>query len=604
MPLRAFITAHARPIWVFVCLVLVASCGTEGPTTPTPVVEPRFTLSGTVTRVGGGPIVGARAELLSGPGGPRSTLSDAQGRYAFAELLPGEFTLRVSATGLLPRNATIALRENQTFDVALDVDPGDGDVPPSDRFRVAGVVRAAADGRAVEAATVEVVSGVGIGQRTESDVEGRYALSGVPAGELRIRATAGGFGAQESTVVLIGDLALDFNLPASPTSPVSRFSISGVVYNSLGLPFGGAEVRVLSGRNADQRSATDSAGRYLLSGLDAGTIDLEASGAGHLPRRLAVTLAADRVEDFRLLASGSTRGRVVDVLSQEGVPNVSITGDGIVSTSADSDGGFQVLATTSSTDVHPVRFSGAGVVERVTTMRVPGGNTLVTLIPASFDLASFDQMLRDPGLARWTSAPPLAIERRVLAFEGVEMSEGTALEATMTEAEADGIGDDLSWALPQLTGGAFAAFSGVSRATAAVGDRVAVLRANVITVARVEGLFEQTGFEGYGRWLVRSDGTVIGGLVMIDRGFDATATPARRVLRAHELGHALGYHHLTRRSSIMSPVGPVAPTPFDLDAFRIAFARVPGNRSPDVDPADRTVNRGMLGPAIWGPPIR
>ena len=42
----------------------------------------------------------------------------------------------------------------------------------------------------------------------------------------------------------------------------------------------------------------------------------------------------------------------------------------------------------------------------------------------------------------------------------------------------------------------------------------------------------------------------------------------------------------------------------DLDAFRLAFARPPGNTSGDVDPDDRTVNSARARPASWGPPVR
>jgi hypothetical protein len=362
-------------------------------------------------------------------------------------------------------------------------------------------------------------------------------------------------------------------------------------------------VRVASGANEGQRTTTETTGRYAISNLEPGAMTIEVSAAAHLAKVVGFTLDADRSESVTLVAAVSTPGRAVDVLTQVGVAAVSIAGDGVVPSSTNGDGGFLLIAPSGAGDRQLVRFSGSTVVERSTTIRVPGPTTTVSLIPGGFDLAAFDQMLRAPSLGRWTSPPPLVVVTRVLEFTDLLMAEASALAAVVTDADHDGLAADFAWALPQMTGGAFGQFAGVSRRSANTGDRVGLLNAGVITVARVDGLFEKTGFQGYGRWLALSDRTVVGGLVMLDRDFDEGVGPLRRGLRAHELGHALGYNHLTTRPSVMSPTAPVSPTAFDLEAFRIAFQRPPGNRSPDVDPADHSINRAG-GPARWSPAIR
>jgi hypothetical protein len=71
--------------------------------------------------------------------------------------------------------------------------------------------------------------------------------------------------------------------------------------------------------------------------------------------------------------------------------------------------------------------------------------------------------------------------------------------------------------------------------------------------------------------------------MFLDRDFDKNDS-RRRLLRIHELGHALGYQHVKSRTSIMNPaIGP-DPTDFDRAGSIVAFQRQPGNRSPDVDP--------------------
>jgi hypothetical protein len=212
-------------------------------------------------------------------------------------------------------------------------------------------------------------------------------------------------------------------------------------------------------------------------------------------------------------------------------------------------------------------------------------------------------MVRAPMLYRWTTPPPLLVERRTLRFSGEDAGTATAEDDVMTDAEVATLEADLQTALPTMTGGAFAAFAGTQRQTANPGDTVSVLNTGSITVLRMAGLTTATSFWGFGRFQVQSDGTVVSGMVMLDRDFERSGHPSVRTLTAHELGHALGYSHVTMRISVMNADAGIAPTAWDADAFRIAFQRVPGNRSPDVDPP--TVAAGAAGgSAQWVRAIR
>jgi hypothetical protein len=271
-------------------------------------------------------------------------------------------------------------------------------------------------------------------------------------------------------------------------------------------------------------------------------------------------------------------------------------------TSCDSSGLFLLTAATGSTEPRLLVFTAPDRVERRTNARVPGADLLVSMIAGGFDLRAFDEMFRMPQLRRWTAAPPLRIEARTLQFTDINMTGAVALTDVMPEAEANGLAGDLAWALPQLTGGAFENFAAVTRQEAVVGSRVNLLNDDVITVARVVGLTTATGFWGYGRWRFQNDGRVVAGLVMLDRDFDRSGSPFTRSLRAHELGHALGYQHVTVRTSVMNSQARTEPNDFDRDAARIAFQRPPGNRAPDVDPSSASINRRVT--ATWSAPIR
>jgi hypothetical protein len=95
---------------------------------------------------------------------------------------------------------------------------------------------------------------------------------------------------------------------------------------------------------------------------------------------------------------------------------------------------------------------------------------------------------------------------------------------------------------------------------------------------------------GYGSWAEKPDGSIAGGAMFLDKEFDRDDS-RRRLLRIHELGHALGYQHVNSRTSIMNPsIGP-EPTDFDRAGAIIAFQRPVGNKAPDVDPSSSNTPR-------------
>lgn len=288
---------------------------------------------------------------------------------------------------------------------------------------------------------------------------------------------------------------------------------------------------------------------------------------------------------------------VIDAVTGQPIAGVTANGSDITGGPSTSTGTLTVTAVASSANARMVTFAVDGYVNRSVAMKVAGNAVTISMIPSSFNLNAFDELLRTPLLRRWTSAPGLRLQTRTLTFEDVNQADAVAEDAAWSDGEAAEVEADLAWALPQLTGGTFQAFSPVSRQTAAVGERVSLLNTGVITVARVRGLRTRTGFAGYGRWQFQNDGTVVGGSVMLDYDFELTAPQQRRAVRAHELGHALGYDHVAAATSLMNPTGASAPVTFDLQATTIAFRRPPGNVRPDADPSSASLN--SLREAQW-----
>ncbi|MCC7185955.1 MAG: hypothetical protein IT185_06935, partial [Acidobacteria bacterium] len=84
---------------------------------------------------------------------------------------------------------------------------------------------------------------------------------------------------------------------------------------------------------------------------------------------------------------------------------------------------------------------------------------------------------------------------------------------------------------------------------------------------------------------------------MLDRDFDRSNSVFKRSLRAHELGHALGYTHVSLLTSVMNTSAVTEPNTFDRQATQIAFLRPPGNVRLDSDPSEASLNRSAA--AVW-----
>jgi hypothetical protein len=293
-------------------------------------------------------------------------------------------------------------------------------------------------------------------------------------------------------------------------------------------------------------------------------------------------------------------GRTLDVFSF--APQAAVTirlQDGTSAITRD-DGGFTISS--SGPGQFTATVTGGAVVERQTGLRFPGQEAQLTLIPASFDLATFDQMCRGGSneLRRWDSAPRLVVIDAVLEFSSVGASVYTATSERLTNEDRDAITADLTWGLPLATGEAFAGFAFVTTESPAPGSQVAYFtREAAIVVARFKGLQSATGYWGYGRWAARAS-VVVAGAVMLDRDFDVSGSRYRRSLRVHEMGHALGWDHVTLRTSFMNNSAVVEPNAFDRDATRLAYLRPPGNKSPDRDPSPFAANFRSF-PMAWGP---
>jgi len=295
-------------------------------------------------------------------------------------------------------------------------------------------------------------------------------------------------------------------------------------------------------------------------------------------------------------------GRIVDALSGNPQAGLQVGIDGVGTSVTDTSGEFSIEAPASFSDVTPIRFSGPNIVTRSSRVKIPGAPVALSTMQIGFDLLAFDQMYRHSGsLTRWVEAPRLVLQRRVLQYSGSGGVSYTATSELMTDAQASELVSTLVSALPLLTGGRFSTFANQSSETANAGDSVTMTRTGDIYVAHFKGL-AASGASGRGSWSTDSRSAVRGGYVMLDRDLDISSAQ-RRSIRAHELGHALGYNHVSARESVMNTTSTVEPNGWDRDSAKVAFLREPGNRSPDNDPTWVAANPVAGDRIVWSPPV-
>ena len=265
----------------------------------------------------------------------------------------------------------------------------------------------------------------------------------------------------------------------------------------------------------------------------------------------------------------------MDAISEAVIPGLTVRIDGVGEATSGPDGAFAIEVP----DVQMVRtvtLISPATVQRTTQLRIPGPDAALSVIRGEFDLSAFDQMFRYTGqLQRWISPPRIVLQRRVLQFTAASDNEFMATVELMSDTQASDLLTNLAWALPQVTGGRFSAFAGEQQETASAGERVIVARSGDVVVAHYEGLEAATGFWGWGRWATDGRGAVRGGIVMLDRRFENSGSQFRRSLSVHELGHALGYGHVTSRTSFMNASARIEPNAFDRDASKVGFQREP-----------------------------
>ena len=150
----------------------------------------------------------------------------------------------------------------------------------------------------IPGATIKIIAGTGTNawKTTTSDPTGHYAIPGLNAGTIIVEAYITGYAPLDWMTTIGADTVHDFPLVSS------TFTLKGQVTDALtGRPVQDALVKIVSaaGSNFGKSAITNATGHYAITGLNPGTMIVEAYLA-YLPSDQILTLAGNATQNFAL----------------------------------------------------------------------------------------------------------------------------------------------------------------------------------------------------------------------------------------------------------------------------------------------------------------
>ncbi len=329
---------------------------------PRPPAAPA-SLSGHVTKQGGGPIAGAvvaimRSEfdmqsLSSGSDDETVVVTDATGAWTAPQLPPAAYAVTASASGFLPaRHDRVTLAAGEHKDgVDLQLAPGGTLVHGTVSDVGGGGIPGARVSAHLNTFDVSAALARQAPYTALSDGNGKYELA-LPDGNYRIAAGHDDYTGQSHTVAVAGKpVVVDFSL-------VPGAVIRGqVIARDTGKPVPNAEVTGTGRRRGfgGPSVTADAEGKFILRHLSSGTINVSATANGYAstaPTEVAVGIG-EQVDGVRVLVDHalSVSGRVVEKGSQKGVPGVIVVAAQLSSGGneaharepSDKDGAFTIV---------------------------------------------------------------------------------------------------------------------------------------------------------------------------------------------------------------------------------------------------------------------
>lgn len=253
------------------------------PSNPPPATT--GTVSGTV-KGDGAALSGATVKI-----GSVSTTTDPQGLYKLENIQTGNVVVIAQANGYVTATQSAAVSDGATTTVDFTLNAVPNPVPNKGTIR--GTVVSEADGKAVEGATVQ------LGDRSvQTDANGEFTIENVDPGHATLHVSAPNYVSEDDKVTVavglnsVNTIRLD---PVPTPVPTETGTLTGTVTSSAGGPVSGATVKV-----GHLTTSTNDQGQFTLSGVAAGTADVEVTQPGFQSGEVNVSITANATTNATL----------------------------------------------------------------------------------------------------------------------------------------------------------------------------------------------------------------------------------------------------------------------------------------------------------------
>jgi len=291
---------------------------------------------------------------------PSKQFRVSDGRFAFDDLAPGTWELRVQAYGFSRANATtVTVEEAKTANAAIQLDRG---------ARLVG--RATSEGRPL--ADVEISASMNSDWRSrpspvKTDANGEYTIDGIVPGAQRFDARRSGY------VTKSIDVTLQAGQETRGDVDLSRGrEVRGRVVDSTGRPLPQTSIVVQGSRDFIGDLVSDTDGAFKLTGLGDTTVSISARKDGFVEQKVDVNPATTGDITITLDRGGTITGHVIGVEPSD-LPFIEVRASYASETQVDSRGAFTITGVRDGEQVVMATLNRTRRRELQTRVTVSGG---------------------------------------------------------------------------------------------------------------------------------------------------------------------------------------------------------------------------------------